>query len=168
MNEKMKICMVGACGVGKTSLVRRFVESLFDDSYQSTIGVKIDKKYVQSRDGEVMLVIWDLAGEDDLAQVRASHLRGAAGYLLVADGSRKATLTTARDLEQRIRAEIGDLPFILLVNKSDLVDEWEVADALAEISELGWRHMRTSAKLGEGVETAFQELAARMLETRHD
>jgi small GTP-binding protein len=168
MIEKKKICMVGACGVGKTSLVRRFVESLFDESYQSTIGVKIDKKRVQSTDGEVILVIWDLAGEDELAQVRASHLRGATGYLLVADGSRHSTFETARALEQRIRSTLGDLPFILLLNKSDLVDEWEVGDALAEISQLGWRHIRTSAKSGEGVEAAFQELAARMLETKND
>ena len=168
MIEKKKICMVGACGVGKTSLVRRFVESLFDESYQTTIGVKIDKKQIKLAGREVMLVIWDLAGEDELAQVRESHLRGAAGYLLVADGSRKSTLATARDLEQRIRTTLGPLPFILLVNKSDLVDEWEAGDALAEISKLGWRSLRTSAKSGDGVEAAFQQLAARVLEAMHD
>jgi small GTP-binding protein len=168
MIQKKKICMVGACGVGKTSLVRRFVESLFDESYQTTIGVKIDKKRVQSADGEVMMVIWDLAGEDELAQVRASHLRGAAGYLLVADGSCKTTLATARDLEERIRSAVGAIPFILLINKSDLVDEWEVDDELAEISRLGWRHMPTSAKSGDGVEAAFQELADRIARGMHD
>ncbi len=168
MIDKKKICMVGACGVGKTSLVRRFVESIFDDTYQTTIGVKIDKKRMELPKGEVTLVIWDLAGEDELAQVHTSHLRGASGYLLVADGSRKATLATARDLEQRIRAKMGYLPFILLVNKSDLVDEWESDDALADIEQLGWQHIRTSAKSGDGVEAAFQQLAARMLEGMHD
>ncbi len=164
MIDKKKICMVGACGVGKTSLVRRFVESIFDESYQTTIGVKIDKKRMELPTGEVMLVIWDLAGEDELAQVRASHLRGASGYLLVADGSRKTTLATARDLEQRIRTTIGSLPFMLLVNKSDLVEQWESDDILTEIDQLGWHHIRTSAKSGDGVDTAFQRLAARMLE----
>lgn len=158
-----KICMVGACGVGKTSLVRRFTESIFDERYLTTIGVKIDKTRVEAGGREVTLVIWDLAGEDDLAQVRASHLRGASGYLLVADGSRKGTLATARDLEQRIRATLGTIPFILLVNKSDLVEEWEADDALAEIAQLGWPNLRTSAKSGQGVEAAFQQLAARML-----
>ena len=79
MIEKKKICMVGACGVGKTSLVRRFVESIFDESYQTTIGVKIDKKLLELDGREVTLVIWDLAGEDEFAQVREAHLRGAAG-----------------------------------------------------------------------------------------
>jgi small GTP-binding protein len=163
-----KICMVGACGVGKTSLVRRFVESIFDERYQTTIGVKIDKKRIEANGAEVMLVVWDLAGEDELAQVRASHLRGASGYLLVSDGCRKSTLATARDLEQRIRTTLGPLPFILLLNKSDLLDEWESDDAVAELAQLGWPTIRTSAKSGDGVEAAFHQLASRMLEEMHD
>ena len=168
MIEKKKICMVGACGVGKTSLVRRFVESIFDESYQTTIGVKIDKKDLELDGREVTLVIWDMAGEDEFAQVRASHLRGASGYLLVADGSRKSTLATARSLEQRIRTALGPVPFILLVNKSDLVDEWESDDVLGELEQLGWPNIRTSAKSGVGVDAAFQQLVARMLEATHD
>ena len=159
-----KICMVGASAVGKTSLVRRFVESIFDERYQTTIGVKIDKKRVEASGREVTLVIWDLAGEDDLAQVRPSHMRGAAGYLLVADGSRKSTLATAQDIQQRIGATQGPLPFLLLVNKSDLVEQWESGEALAEIAALGWSTLNTSAKTGDGVETAFEQLAVRMLE----
>ncbi len=158
-----KICMLGASGVGKTSLVRRLVESIFDDRYQTTIGVKIDKKQLTSKGREVTLVIWDLAGEDEFTQVRSSHLRGASGFLLVADGTRKSTFATARELEQRVRLTAGVLPFVLLVNKSDLLDEWEAGDALAELAQLGWPSIRTSAKTGEGVETAFQQLAARML-----
>ena len=163
-----KICVVGAAGVGKTSLVRRFVESIFDESYQTTIGVKIDKKRLALDGREVTLVIWDMAGEDEFAQVRSSHLRGASGYLLVADGSRKSTLATARGLEQRIRATLGAVPFILLVNKCDLVDEWESDDALAEVEQLDWFSIRTSAKTGVGVDAAFQRLVARMLEVIHD
>ena len=168
MIEKKKICMVGACGVGKTSLVRRFVESIFDESYQTTIGVKIDKKDLELDGREVTLVIWDMAGEDEFAQVRASHLRGASGYLLVADGSRRSTLATARSLEQSIRTALGPVPFILLVNKSDLVDEWESDDVLGELEQRGWPSIRTSAKSGVGVDAAFQQLVARMLEATHD
>ena len=162
-----KICLVGAAGVGKTSLVRRFVESIFDESYQTTIGVKIDKKRLALDGREVTLVIWDMAGEDEFAQVRSSHLRGASGYLLVADGSRKSTLATARSLEQKIRATLGSVPFILLLNKYDLVDEWE-SDVLADVEQLEWPHIHTSAKTGVGVDAAFQELVARMLEVIHD
>ena len=85
---KKKICMVGQFGVGKTSLVRRFVHSIFDDRYLTTIGVKIDRKDV-SIDGQALtLMLWDMAGEDDLAELNVSHLRGASGYILVADGCR--------------------------------------------------------------------------------
>ena len=72
-----KICMVGAFGVGKTSLVSRYVHSIFSEKYQTTVGVKIDKKVVQSRGAEVTLVLWDLAGEDALTTVRPSQLKGA-------------------------------------------------------------------------------------------
>jgi small GTP-binding protein len=161
-----KICMVGATGVGKTSLVRRFVESIFDDRYQTTIGVKIDKKRIQVEGREVTLVIWDLGGEDELTQVRVSYLRGASGYLLVADGTRTATFAKARELEERIHGQLGPIPFLLLVNKSDLAREWECDEALAEIARLGWSSIRTSAKTGDAVERAFQQLAAQMTEKK--
>jgi len=161
---RKKICMVGAAGVGKTSLVRRYVESIFDERYQTTIGVKIDKKTMQAGGREVTLLIWDMAGEDELAQVRASHLRGASGYLLVADGTRKATLETACDLERRIREALGPLPFLLLVNKGDLAAEWEAEEHMTDIARAGWTSIRTSAKTGDGVEAAFEELVSRMLE----
>ena len=163
-----KICMVGACGVGKTSLVRRFVESIFDERYQTTLGVQIDKKCVEVKGTEVTLVIWDLGGEDELIQLRVSYLRGASGYLLVADGTRTATLAKARELEERIRGQLGPIPFLLLVNKSDLAEEWEAGETWAVIARLGWSHIRTSAKTGDGVEHAFQQLASQMLEKPHD
>lgn len=62
---KKKICMLGTHGVGKTSLVRHFVHSIFDDHYLSTIGVKIDRKTVQLDEVEVTMVLWDIAGEED-------------------------------------------------------------------------------------------------------
>ena len=122
-----KICLLGAFGVGKTSLVRRYVDTIFSDTYLTTVGVKIDKK-VASVDGEeVALIIWDIAGEDAVAAVRVSYLRGAAAYLLVVDGTRPETLETAASIQGRITAEIGAVPFIALLNKADLVDDWALA-----------------------------------------
>ena len=95
-----KICMLGATGVGKTSLVSRFVSSIFSDKYLTTVGVKIDKKTVTVEARTVTLVLWDIYGEDAFQSVRASYLRGAAGYLLVADGTRQLTLDTARSLQK--------------------------------------------------------------------
>jgi small GTP-binding protein len=83
-----KICMLGAFAVGKTSLVARFVESIFSDRYHTTVGVKIEKKTLQVSGQQWNLIVWDLAGEDEFMQIRMSYLRGSSGYLLVADGTR--------------------------------------------------------------------------------
>src|SRR4051812_29872267 len=81
-----KVCMIGTTAVGKTSLVARFVHSIFSDKYLTTVGVKIDKKVVAPDGTEVTLIIWDLAGDDDFQRLQTSYLRGTGGYLLVADG----------------------------------------------------------------------------------
>lgn len=158
---KKKICIVGSFGVGKTSLVRRFVDSIFDESYLATVGVKIDRKDVRIGSTAVTLVLWDLAGEDDLAQLNVSHLRGSSGYILVADGCRATTLAKAIDIQGRIAQLLGPLPFVIVVNKADLRDQWEVKGAIVE--ERGWTTFETSAKAGSGVEEMFQHLAEKLL-----
>lgn len=159
-----KICMLGATGVGKTSLVSRFVLSLFSDTYLTTIGVKVDKKVLSVDGEEVTLMLWDIYGQDEFQTVRTSYLRGAAGYLLVADGTRPLTLDTARELQRAADGVIGKVPFVLVLNKSDLADEWHIDDrALWRLAEDGWTVIRTSAKTGEGVEDAFLRLARRMI-----
>jgi small GTP-binding protein len=159
-----KICMLGAFGVGKTSLVRRYVQSIFSDAYLTTVGVKIEKKVLAVGDASLILLLWDIAGEDDVSPIRTSYLRGAAGYLLVADGTRAETLDKARSIQSRVQAEIGNVPFLLLLNKSDLEESWDVSgDALGTLESAGWQTIRTSAKTGQGVEEAFHELAQRLL-----
>jgi small GTP-binding protein len=154
-----KVCMLGAYAVGKTSLVSRFVRSIFSDKYQTTVGVKIDKKTVRLGDQEVTFILWDLAGEDEFIQVRTSYLRGSAGYLLVADGMRRATLEKAIELQQRTEREVGKLPFILLVNKLDVIDDWEIKEPdIESLSSAGWPILATSAKTGVGVQEAFLAL----------
>lgn len=159
-----KVCMLGATGVGKTSLVSRFVTSLFSDSYITTIGVKVDKKVMAVDGQDVTLVLWDIYGEDEFQTVRPSYLRGASGYLLVADGTRQLTLDTARQLQQTAEGVVGTVPFILVLNKADLADEWRVDDrALWKLAESGWSIIKTSAKTGDGVEDAFMKLTKRMV-----
>jgi small GTP-binding protein len=159
-----KICMLGSFAVGKTSLIRRFVESIYSDKYLTTVGVKIDKKVVRVNGVEANLVLWDLYGDDDFQKIRWSHFQGAAGYLLVADGTRKATFEKALLLEERARAEIGPVPFVFVVNKCDLAEDWEFdPDMEAQIGTKGWTTLRTSAKTGERVDEAFMNLAGKML-----
>ena len=158
-----KICLLGAFGVGKTSLTRRYVASIFSDAYLTTVGVKIDKRTVQVGATEVNLVIWDIAGEDEVSAVRTSYLRGAAGYLLVVDVTRAQTLDVARSIQGRVKTEIGDIPFLCLVNKTD-IEEWDFAPARIDaLAEEGWTMLRTSAKTGTGVDDAFAQLAQRMV-----
>jgi small GTP-binding protein len=159
-----KICMLGSFAVGKTSLVRRFVESIYSDVYQTTVGVKVDKKNVQVNGTDLTLVLWDIYGEDDYQKMRWTYLRGAAGYLLVADGTRKATLDKAFSLEQRVKEEVGVIPFVFVINKCDLLQDWEVDSALeTQLADKGWSTLRSSAKTGEGVEDAFSLLSRKKL-----
>lgn len=156
-----KICMLGGFSVGKTSLVRRFVQSIFSDTYLTTVGVKIDKKSVALPNRAVDLILWDLAGEDDIGSFRVSNVRGATGLVLVADGTRAATLAVALTLRERAEAEFGAMPFVLLFNKSDLSDRWEISDReIDEFRQLGWQIYLTSALSGEHVDDAFHQLAS--------
>src|SRR5262249_39983175 len=145
-----KICMIGSFAVGKTSLVRRFVESIYSEAYHTTVGVKVDKKVVQSNGRGVTVVLWGIYREEELEKNGWWYVRGAAGYLLVADRTRRATLDKALELEEKLRQEMGTIPFVFAVNKSDLAAEWEVESALEERSAMkSWKILRTSAKTGE-------------------
>jgi small GTP-binding protein len=159
-----KICMLGSFSVGKTSLVRRFVESIFSDAYQTSIGVKIDKKVVRAGNEDVTLVLWDIHGEDVYQKIRMSYLRGMSGYLLVVDGTRRQTLDDALALNERVIQEAGKVPAVLVLNKSDLTEKWEIDSAREfELTAAGWNIVRTSAKTGASVEEVFSKLTAAML-----
>jgi small GTP-binding protein len=161
-----KVCMLGAVGVGKTSLVRRFVESIFSERYLATVGVKIDRKSLTLGAHEVNLMLWDLQGESAQQEARIEYLRGAAGYLIVADATRRSTLETAISLEQRAASVAPGASIVLVINKMDLADQLEVSEEqLAPLRNRGWPVVRTSARSGLGVEDAFQLLAHRMLAT---
>ncbi|AFY56598.1 small GTP-binding protein domain protein [Rivularia sp. PCC 7116] len=159
-----KICMVGAFATGKTSLVAKFVYSIFSEKYQTTVGVKIDKKIIQVQEQEVNLILWDLYGEDEFQKLRTSYLRGSSGYLLVVDGTRKSTLQTALDLQKRVEDSIGKVPFVLVLNKWDLQDEWELeAESIEAIENQGWIVFKSSAKTGLNVEEIFYTLASKLI-----
>ncbi len=159
-----KVCMLGAFAVGKTSLVSRFVKSVFSDKYLTTVGVKVDKKEVSVGDRHVSLMLWDINGQDDYQAVQRSYLRGTSGYLLVVDGTRRATLDTVAKLQQVVESVAGPVPFVVVLNKADLSQEWQVDErGLMKIADRGWPIVRTSAKTGEGVEETFAKLTRAML-----
>ncbi len=107
---KKKIVMLGSFAVGKTSLIQRFVSSIFSEKYQTTIGVKIDQKIVKIGSTEVNLLIWDLHGEDDYQRIKPAYIVGASGCFIVIDGTRKATLDIGIELIETVKK----MPQILL------------------------------------------------------
>lgn len=162
---KKKVCLVGAFAVGKTSLVQRYVYSMFSEKYHTTVGVKVDKKQVNVQGQSIDLIIWDLHGEDDFQSLRMSYLRGASGCIYVADGTRPATMDVALHLRQRAEEAIGRIPSILAINKCDLKSQWELdVQKIEQWDPQGLTVIHTSAKTGESVERVFHQLAGKILE----
>lgn len=158
--------MIGDFSVGKTSLVARYVQQTFSDKYLTTVGVKIDTKLVTLSDQrQAKLSLWDIAGANKLTSATTSYLRGAAGYLLVVDSTRRPTWDAALELRASVIQQIGNKPYILLLNKSDLTEQWEMNDdVIAAEREQGTAILKSSAKLGTGVEDAFTLLTLKMLD----
>lgn len=159
-----KICLLGAFSVGKTSLVSQYVHSIFSDKYLSTVGVKISKKELNVDGQPVALVLWDMEGRDNYADINVSYLRGAMGFFVVADGTRKETLESALSIRKLALDILGDVPCYLLLNKADMAENWEITgDMLAEAEKDGVKTILTSAKTGQAVNTAFESLTKDML-----
>ena len=159
-----KICMIGDFSVGKTSLVAKFVRQTFSDKYLTTVGVKIDTKLLTLPDGnQIKFILWDIAGSESLTTTTVSYLRGAAGFFLVVDGTRLPTWDSALNLRQAVENQIGNKPFVILLNKADLQEQWEMNEqVIEEKTKQGWKLLTTSAKDGMNVEQAFLELALLM------
>lgn len=154
-----KVCLLGDFGVGKTSLVARFVRNTYSDKYLTTVGVKVDSKLVERPGGAIKLVIWDIAGKSALDLLNQSYLKGASGLMLVCDGTREPTLRSALYLLMQARSTLGDPKAVLLVNKLDLVDRWEILPHTVAGLRETMPVFETSARTGDGVEAAFVALA---------
>ena len=161
---KKKICVLGAFAVGKTSLINRYVKSIFSEKYHTTIGVKTDQKDVVINGQEVRLILWDINGEDDYQHIRPSYLTGSSGFLVIIDGTRRNTVETAESIYNMAVNVLGDIPFSVLINKNDLAFEWEITEQdMEDFKKKNWPLYLTSAKSGENVEKAFVDLAERIM-----
>jgi small GTP-binding protein len=158
--------MLGSFSVGKTALVRQFVNSIFSDTYLSTVGVKISKKTINVKSQELNLLLWDMEGQDNYSLVNMSYLRGAHGLLFVVDGTRGETLTVALKLRVESMKILGSgIPSIFIINKCDLEPEWEITEKLlASLEAKGVTIFKSSAKTGLNVEKIFSALAEAMVD----
>ncbi len=168
---KKNIILLGDGAVGKTSLIRRFVTDQFSDKYITTIGSKVTKKEIYLANGEdrthMVLLVWDILGQKGYRFTQALSFGGIEGALLIADITRKETLTSLSEYWiPSLLSVTGPLPLIFLGNKSDLADEAEFGiEELREVAEAhSYEGMKakaalTSAKTGDNVEDSFADLA---------
>ncbi|MFN2165714.1 MAG: Rab family GTPase [Anaerolineae bacterium] len=165
-----KVCLLGSFAVGKTSLVRRFVHDRFDDKYISTIGVKVSRKIVtvprQDDVVEVVMMLWDLAGSEELGALQGSYLRGAAGGLMVCDLTRPDTVGGLASYAASLRRANPNAVMVVAGNKQDLLPtlteserQQRAVQVDAVANELAAPVLNTSALTGDNVEMAFRRLA---------
>ncbi len=155
-----KVCLLGDPAVGKTSLIKKYVYDVFDDTYITTIGTKVSKKEVQVTSNiKVTLLIWDVLGQDEYQFLHATYYQGSAAGLIVCDGTRQDTIAHVKKWVTNFRATVGNVPVIILVNKSDLLPpdfkNKELDDIAAEAKA---KCIFTSAKSGKNVEESFKAL----------
>jgi small GTP-binding protein len=168
-----KVLILGDGAVGKTSLIRRFVVDKFDDKYILTIGSKVTAKALQiEMNGTsiyLKLQIWDILGQKGYKRLYNSTFRGSKGVLFVADITRKETLQSFEDYWiPTLQKIIGNIPFVILANKSDLGKAAKFKDK--ELREFADKYKApsyiTSAKTGENVDLAFQVLGKIMIKSK--
>lgn len=169
-----KICLVGDFNVGKTSLIRRFVDRQFSDQYLSTVGVKISRKNVEleevadKKNVTVQLLIWDLEGSTKFKAIAPTYLQGSKGVIIVGDLTRTETLEHIKDHIQLFLSINPKGQIIIALNKVDLVPEAKL-EKLLEIHQSNFQNISTiyttSAKTGKNVDEIFQTLTAKIVET---
>ena len=155
---RKKILLLGDFSVGKTSLIRRYVDGSFNDSYLTTIGVKISKKALTLPKESYELIVWDVEGTTPSKSIPLSYYKGASGAIFVTDVNRSETLDS---LEKHIQTFLAVNPkgkYVIAYNKSDLLTEAQ--EEAFEVSDIAFL---TSAKEDKNVETLFLTLLEEML-----
>ncbi|MFX0144048.1 MAG: Rab family GTPase [Candidatus Hodarchaeota archaeon] len=159
-----KIIICGPSAVGKSSLIRRFVDNAFSTDYQFTLGVDFMSKLVEYEKTKfARLSIWDIGGQDRFQVMRRNFYKGTQGALLVFDLSREQTFYTMQDwlsdLHQTIKK---DVPIIIIGNKKDIISEigYVIDREMIRkfINNININLIETSAKTGENVTKAFVQL----------
>ena len=164
-----KICLIGDFAVGKTSLVRRFIEDKFSDRYLTTIGVKVSRKSVVVKSSQqVNLLVWDIEGQTKQKSISTTYLQGARGAIIVGDLTRNETLKHLSNHLQLFSEVNPQGKIIIALNKSDLITV-EKLNKLIELYncdryEQVLNTYTTSAKTGQYVNTMFDKLATRIIE----
>lgn len=165
-----KICLIGDFCVGKTSLIRRFVDNQFSDSYLTTVGVKVCQKkleilYPPTNTLTLMnLLIWDIEGHTNFKAIIPNYLRGSTGAILVADLTRIHSIENIKNHIDLFLSLNPNAKIVIALNKADIVPSNHIEELLKSY-QTSWQnslivnHYLTSAKTGKNVELLFHSLA---------
>lgn len=169
-----KICLIGDFSVGKTSLIRRFVDRQFSDQYLSTVGVKISRKAVEAAATEdkgaknVQLLIWDIEGQTKFKAIAPSYLQGAAGAIIVADVTRQETIENLSGHIQLFSSVNPRGRTILAFNKADMIEQEKLEKIIYSSQFEDYPQVisayPTSAKTGQNVDLIFQQLTSTIIQ----
>lgn len=158
MKIAKKICLIGRFAVGKTSLVKQYIDKQFGEKYKTTVGVSISTKEVIINDFEISLVIWDIAGFEQDGHYQ-HYMRGVHGLIWVIDGTEPESLEIMDTINNSL-PEIKKIPSVCFINKNDLINEWIVTEKdIQSLKEFNYAVFETSAKTGKNVELGFNTLA---------
>ncbi len=172
-HRKLKVCLIGEGAVGKTSLIQRFVYDAFQDRYVATLGTRVTKKELRldlpgvGEESRVVLMIWDVMGQKSVRDLlQEGWFHGTQGILMVCDVTRPETLSELEGWKTSVEGVAGDVPSYLLANKSDLREDARITSDDLEPYGEKWDcpFTFTSAKTGDGVEKAFEDLARSAIE----
>lgn len=157
---EFKVLLVGDPAVGKTSLIRRFVEGRFEKEYKMSIGVDIFSKTVEVDDKVARLTLWDIASQERFARFRSAFYQQANGVLVVFDLTRPDTLESVEDWVREVKQYAGEVEVALVGNKNDLKNQRKIKreDVDPWVDRYDCIYVETSALTGDGVEEAFTSL----------
>lgn len=153
-----KIVLIGHFGVGKTSLMRRFIDNAFSEDYKVTLGVQIKKKEIKiSPSKSLSMIIWDVEGNTSVKNARLSYLLGSNGFIYVFDATRMDTFININEEISFLKENYPQASVKIIGNKVDLVNTESLLDTLSS-KNITCDYL-TSAKTGANVQEMFTELA---------
>ena len=181
MSYRGKVILLGDAGVGKTSLIARYVDDIFRAEYTQTVGanflikevnlkkivdiMKRENSKISSEISSFMLFYWDIGGQKDKLFVTEYYFLQAVGAMVVFNVDNRESFNNLDFWISKMKELSGDIPFIIIGNKIDLQDKRVVHTEEIEkkAKDFGVLYFETSAKLNESVDAAFEDLSFQIL-----